>query len=218
MCFYWLLILRSVSADCSSYLKYSLERKEGIFGTSSWKLKVSSFPFCRMFQLVRTTGAVAPGMVSYFIARLVVNYSSAHTRRPGEDESERGREGDRGSWEVLLLLGESTPDVQMHRNNIWTDTHAHPNTPTHTQTHTHIDTLTHQTIVTVGDIRLFIFWRPSPLLNYLTLTFTTVPRNQPFTIWGHDFCPQLYKPSPIKSEICPQMYPVTKTHSDTYSL
>lgn len=47
-----------------------------------------------MFQLVRATGAVAPGIVSYFIAGLLLNYFSARTRRLRDPVgwSEEGRE------------------------------------------------------------------------------------------------------------------------------
>lgn len=52
------------------------------------------FSLYRMFQLVRAAGAVAPGMVSYFIAGLLLNNFSVRTRRPGEPMrcSQEGRE------------------------------------------------------------------------------------------------------------------------------
>lgn len=49
-----------------------------------------------MFQLVRATGAVAPGMVSYFIAGLLLNYFCLHAETEGSSGLERGRKGDWG--------------------------------------------------------------------------------------------------------------------------
>lgn len=91
--FYWLLIQQVVPADCSSALKtfcwtggrnlwHSLMEAEGII-----------FSLYRMFRLVRATGAVAAGMVSYFIARLVQWIIPLFTH------------GDRGSWWVAAWKG-----------------------------------------------------------------------------------------------------------------
>lgn len=94
---YWLLMHWLVSAGCSGALKTLCWTR----GRNLWHIFMEAegliFSLCRMFQLVRASGAVAPGMVSYFIAGPLLNYFSVHTWRSGEhDELEWGREGDGG--------------------------------------------------------------------------------------------------------------------------
>ena len=80
---YWLLMDWFASAGCSRALKTLC----WITGRNLWHIFMEAegliFSLYRMFQLVRATGTVAPGMVSYFIAALLVNYFSVHTWRPG---------------------------------------------------------------------------------------------------------------------------------------
>lgn len=72
-----------------------LEKKEEIFGTSSWKLKISSFPLTECSSWSGPAGTVAPEMVSYFTARVLVNYSCVYPWRRGSWRA-RVRKGGRG--------------------------------------------------------------------------------------------------------------------------
>lgn len=134
--FYWLLVHWFVSVGCSSALK----TLSWTWGRNLWHIFMEAegliFSLYRMFQLVRAAGAVAPGMVSYFIAGLLLNYFSVRTRRPGEPMrcSEEGREMEEKqgaapaaeAWcELSCCWVEFTADVpwakvQKHRDDIRT--------------------------------------------------------------------------------------------------
>lgn len=72
-----------VYAACSSALKTLCWAA----GMTLWHMFMEAegliFSLHRMFQLVRATGDVAPGMVSYFIAGLLLNNFRSHMETGG---------------------------------------------------------------------------------------------------------------------------------------